>query len=70
MPCKVDVQNIDDIKQAIEKCVETFGGIDIVINNASNLNLMPMLETDISNVNAIFKTVTRPVFAMFVLNRF
>lgn len=67
LPCKVDIQNVDDIKLAIEKGVEKFGGIDIVINNVSNLNLTPMLETDITKVDVMFETITRAAFVMLVI---
>src|SRR6187399_1665493 len=31
---QVDIRNEEQIKAAIEKTVETFGGIDILVNNA------------------------------------
>ena len=48
--------------------MEKFGGIDIVINNASNLNLTPMLETDIAKVDVMFKMITKAAFVMFVVS--
>jgi citronellol/citronellal dehydrogenase len=36
-----DVRNDDDIARAIDLTVETFGGIDIVVNNASAIDLSP-----------------------------
>lgn len=47
IPCKVDVRSEDDIKNAIEKGVNAFGGIDILINNASAIQLTGTLDTDI-----------------------
>lgn len=36
-----DIRFEDQIKNAVDKAVETFGGIDILINNASAINLTP-----------------------------
>ena len=36
IPC--DIRNADSLKAAIEKTVETFGGLDILVNNASAVN--------------------------------
>ncbi len=36
---KVDIRNEEEIKNAVEKTIETFGGIDILINNASAIQL-------------------------------
>lgn len=35
MPIQCDIRDADSVKAAIEKTVETFGGLDILINNAS-----------------------------------
>ena len=39
LPLVVDVREEDSVAAAIAKTVETFGGIDIVVNNASAINL-------------------------------
>src|SRR5262252_7655732 len=36
LPLVVDVRDEAQVKSAIEKTVATFGGIDIVVNNAAN----------------------------------
>ena len=41
LPLKCDIRNEESVRECIEKAVEVFGGIDIVINNASSLNLSP-----------------------------
>jgi citronellol/citronellal dehydrogenase len=40
LPVKCDIRFEDQIQQAVEKAIETFGGIDILINNASAISLM------------------------------
>lgn len=45
MPCIVDVRNEDQVKKAVEECVAKFGGIDILVNNASAISLTQTLKT-------------------------
>lgn len=58
LPLKLDVRDEEQVKEGIEKAVERFGGIDIVINNASAILLMdtqnlPMKRYDLmQQVNA------------------
>jgi citronellol/citronellal dehydrogenase len=40
LPLKIDVRNEDSVKEGIEKAAEHFGGIDILVNNASAILLM------------------------------
>ncbi|MEO6837627.1 MAG: NAD(P)-dependent oxidoreductase, partial [Ginsengibacter sp.] len=41
-----DIRFEDQIKTAVEKAVATFGGIDILINNASAISLTPVEKTE------------------------
>ena len=41
-----DIRFEEQIKKAVEKAVETFGGIDILINNASAISLTPIEQTE------------------------
>jgi citronellol/citronellal dehydrogenase len=41
-----DIRFEDQITAAVEKTVQTFGGIDILINNASAISLTPTEKTD------------------------
>jgi citronellol/citronellal dehydrogenase len=41
-----DIRFEDQIKNAVEKAVGTFGGIDILINNASAISLTPVEQTE------------------------
>jgi len=38
---KTDIRDEENVKASIAKTVETFGGFDILINNASAINLLP-----------------------------
>eukprot|EP00029_Vermamoeba_vermiformis_P010246 TRINITY_DN533_c0_g1_i1.p1 TRINITY_DN533_c0_g1~~TRINITY_DN533_c0_g1_i1.p1 ORF type:complete len:294 (-),score=101.06 TRINITY_DN533_c0_g1_i1:53-934(-) len=46
LACVCDIRNEDQIKKAIDETIKTFGGIDILVNNASAINLTGTLETD------------------------
>lgn len=41
LPLQVDIRDEAQIQHAVTKTVETFGGIDVLINNASAINLSP-----------------------------
>ncbi len=41
-----DIRFEDQIKKAVEKAAATFGGIDILINNASAISLTPVEKTE------------------------
>ena len=45
LPLVVDVRNQENVEAAVAKAVDHFGGIDIVINNASAIYLAGTLET-------------------------
>lgn len=57
LPVIVDIQHEDMVQAAIDKAVDQFGGIDIVVNNASAINLsktedLPMKRYDLMhNIN-------------------
>lgn len=51
LPCIVDVRDESQIGAAVEQAVEKFGGIDILVNNASAINLTGTLETSMKKVD-------------------
>ena len=46
LPVQCDIRFEDQIKNAVEKAVGTFGGIDILINNASAISLTSTEQTE------------------------
>jgi NAD(P)-dependent dehydrogenase (short-subunit alcohol dehydrogenase family) len=46
LPVQVDIRNEEQIMAAVQKAVDTFGGIDVVINNASAIQLTPTEQTE------------------------
>lgn len=39
LPCVVDIQQEQEVEKAVESAVQKFGGIDILVNNASAISL-------------------------------
>ena len=62
MPCVVDIRNEEQIQQSIEDAVEKFGGIDIVINNASAINLTGTQETSMKQYDLMHQINTRGTY--------
>ena len=45
LPCIVDVRSEDEVRKAVDEAVKKFGGIDILVNNASAISLTGTVET-------------------------
>jgi citronellol/citronellal dehydrogenase len=60
---KTDIRDEDQIAAAVAQTVETFGGIDILINNASAINLTPTLQTPMKRFDLMAQVNTRATFA-------
>ena len=59
---KTDIRFEDQVLAAVDKTVETFGGIDICINNASAISLTPTLNTDMKKYDLMHNINTRGTF--------
>ena len=46
LPILCDIRDEQQVNEAVQKTVDTFGGIDILVNNASAINLTGTLQTD------------------------
>ncbi|NXD13184.1 HSDL2 protein, partial [Nothocercus nigrocapillus] len=62
LPCVVNVREEDQIIKAVEKAVETFGGIDILVNNASAISLSGTLETETKKANLMMEVNVRGTY--------
>lgn len=45
MACVVDIRNEEQVAGAVSEAVKKFGGIDILVNNASAISLTGTLQT-------------------------
>jgi citronellol/citronellal dehydrogenase len=59
-----DVRSDDDISRAIELTVETFGGIDVVVNNASAIDLSPSSSLDAKRYDLMQDVNVRGTFML------
>ena len=57
-----DIRSEEQVVEAVEKGAETFGGIDICINNASAISLTPTLQTDMKRFDLMHQINTRGTF--------
>ncbi|SFI72240.1 SDR family oxidoreductase [Aerobium aerolatum] len=62
LPILCDIREEEQVADAVAKTVETFGGIDICINNASAINLTGTLETDMKRYDLMHQINTRGTF--------
>jgi citronellol/citronellal dehydrogenase len=54
-----DIRFEDQVEAAVAKTVETFGGIDILVNNASAISLTPLGKTEMKRVDLMLGVNTR-----------
>ncbi|KAM4639196.1 hydroxysteroid dehydrogenase-like protein 2 isoform 1-T1 [Amazona ochrocephala] len=62
LPCVVNVREEQQIINAVEEAVKTFGGIDILVNNASAISLTGTLETETKKVNLMMDVNVRGTY--------
>ncbi len=62
LPLIVDVREEDSVADALAKTAETFGGVDIVINNASAINLSNTEKLDMKRYDLMNSVNTRGTF--------
>ncbi len=62
LPLVVDVRDEDGVAAAVAKAVETFGGIDILVNNASAISLTPTLQTPMKRYDLMNQVNARGTF--------
>lgn len=63
LPLAVDIRDEDRLAEATQQVVEQFGGIDILINNASAISLTSTLETAMKRFDLMHQVNTRGTFA-------
>jgi len=63
LPLAVDVRHEDEIAAAAAKAAETFGGIDILVNNASAISLTGTLATPMKRFDLMFGVNVRGTYA-------
>jgi citronellol/citronellal dehydrogenase len=62
LPLAVDVREEAAVKAAIDETAARFGGIDIVVNNASAISLSPVAQTDMRRYDLMQQINARGTF--------
>ncbi len=63
LPCVVDVRSEEQIAAAMAKAAETFGGVDVVVNNASAIFLGDTATTPMKRFDLMHQINTRGTYA-------
>jgi citronellol/citronellal dehydrogenase len=64
LPLVVDVRDEVTVKEALDKAAAHFGGIDIVVNNASAISLTPVVSTDMKRFDLMHQINARGTFVV------
>src|SRR6201986_1780400 len=59
---KGDVSNPEEVKQLFDKAVETYGRVDVVVNNAGVMPLSPIAKGDVESFDKVIATNLRGTF--------
>ena len=62
LACAVDIRFEDQVSAAIDRTVETFGGLDALVNNASAISLTGTLDTAMKRYDLMHSINTRGTF--------
>ena len=64
LPIVGDVRDEGQVETAVAQTAEKFGGIDIVVNNASAINLAPIAHLDVKRYDLMLDINTRGTFVL------
>ncbi|MBV9519550.1 MAG: NAD(P)-dependent oxidoreductase [Hyphomicrobiales bacterium] len=62
LPLQTDIRDEEAVKTAIESAVSRFGGIDILVNNASAISLTPIEATEMTRFDLMHQINARGTF--------
>jgi len=62
LPLVVDIRSKELVEEAVQKAIDTFGGIDILINNASAISLTGTLDTPMKRYDLMNSINTRGTY--------
>ena len=64
LPLACDIRDPEAVAEAVGKAVETFGGIDIVVNNASAISPTPTAQTPVKRWDLMHEVNARGTFVV------
>lgn len=66
LPCIVDVRDEGSVSEAVDGAIKQFGGIDVVVNNASAISLTGTQETPMKRYDLMHQINTRGTYLVWV----
>jgi citronellol/citronellal dehydrogenase len=63
LPVQTDIRDENAVAAAVQAALQRFGGIDILVNNASAISLTPMPETPMKRFDLMFGVNVRGTYA-------
>lgn len=63
LPLQVDIRDAETLEAAVQQASSHFGGIDVLVNNASAISLTPTLQTPMKRFDLMFDVNVRGTFA-------
>ena len=64
LPIVGDVRDADAVEAAVAQTVDKFGGVDIVVNNASAINLAPIRDLEVKRFDLMMQINVRGTFVV------
>lgn len=58
----VDVRDVDALEACLERLLNAWGDIDVIVNNVGMGNFVPLIESSIDDFENVLKINLRPVF--------
>jgi citronellol/citronellal dehydrogenase len=62
LPIQLDIRDEEQVAAAVDQAVQTFGGIDILVNNASAISMTKTLATPMKRFDLMFSINARGTF--------
>ena len=62
LACIADIRSEDQVSEAVAQTVQTFGGIDVLVNNASAISLSPTEQTSMKRFDLMQSVNSRGTF--------
>ena len=62
LPCIVDVRSEEQVQLAVKEAVAKFGGLDILVNNASAIQLTGTVETPMNKYDLMHSVNIRGTY--------
>ncbi len=63
LPIMLDIRDEEAVQAAVKQAADHFGGIDVLINNASAINLTPTMQTPMKRFDLMMGVNVRGTFA-------